>query len=498
MQLIDQTFGTAIRVIKTKTRIILSVMLVSAILLAWLGLSAPSQVPQAAAASTTLYTSLVVQNMDLYSTMNAKLTYYNSSGQTVLSTAHTLAPFRSLTIDQPSQWGLPLDYVGASMLESDTPFGVIVKQYAGTASTLGKDFRMESYNGWPSIAIATDIALPQLLKNIYDPGANATYNSRIVVQNTSTASASVTIKYTKSATEEYVHSGIAIAAGGSYTIDIQNDSALSSLTSFYGSGRVTSTLPVAVVVQQNATGILLAYSGFSSANSAMTLYLSQLLKAVNDPGSGYTWGSGVQVMSMDGTSANVTITYESSTGATYTESQTAAPFATFDQRYSTALPSSFYGTGKLTADKPIVAIVNIVTNYDANRGMRAASYRAFPSTAGAARVFLPILRKNALDAVTGIRQSTGVVGRLIGSSATTVTLTYYFTDGTSLQRTQTVSPSAPMINFDQRNDAALADGSVASGVLTTSPAQPIVAAVAIAVDSTVLGDASMYYEGISQ
>ena len=171
--------------------------------------------------------------------------------------------------------------------------------------------------------------------------------------------------------------------------------------------------------------------------------------------------------------------------------------AMFDQRYSGVLPALFYGTGKLTADKPIVATVNFVTNYDPNRGEYASVYRAFASTNGGTRVFLPTLKKNAVDTNIGASFSSGIAGRLIGSSATTVTLTYHLASGT-LQRTQSVSPSSPIISFDQRYDAGLADGSSISGVLTTNPPQLIVATVSLTASGDVSGDATMTYEGIPQ
>jgi len=418
----------------------------------------------------------------------------------VLTTTHTVNPYRSITINQPSQAGLAATFNGSAVFDADKPFGLVVNTYNGTASALGKNFRTESYIGAPAPGTAS--VFPQLLKNVYDPGSALTYNSRLTIQNTHTGqSANVTIQYKQSTGAEYTHAGIVIAPGGWYSIDLVNDSALANVTTFYGTGRVTSTLPVVIVAFHSTAISLTNYVGLGAANAATTLYFPQLLKQIYDPGSNYTWNTGVSVMSLDGTPANVTMTYQSSDGAiNVSESATAAPLGNFDLRYSAALApyTSFYGIGTLTSNKPVVATINVVTNTDATRGSRAATYRAFASGMGGSKLFLPSLWKNATDPATGVSWGTGVVGRLIGNTTTTVTLTYYLANGATATQTATVTPSLPMFTFDQRFFAGVPDGTIATGVLTTNPPQPIIAAVAFSAGATTYGDACMYYEAFPQ
>ena len=484
-----------------QSKIFLLFFFVTFFLVAWLGI-APSAIPVVQAQSSTLYTSLTAQNLDPAYPMNARVTYYNYSGSAVLTTTHTIQPYRGITINQPSQTGLPTNFAGAGILDADTPFGMVVKEYNGNVGTLGKNFRMDTYTGLLSTSQKTEFVLPQLMKNIYDSGSNSTYNSTVAIQNPSfVSSATVTIRYKQSTGEEYVHSGIVIQPGGFYSAELQNDSELAGITAFFGTGRVTSSQNVFVLAQHNTGGSLATFPGLSSDQAGTTVHLPQLLKLINDPVSGYTYSTGVVVMSLDGTPANLTLTYKSSDGSiNVSETTTASPMGWFDQRYSSALASlpTFYGTGTLTANKSIVATVNVVTNYDANRGMRSATYRGFPSVASgkSTSVFLPLLSKNALDSASGVRQTMGVVGQLIGDSPTTVTITYYFTSG-SLQRTATLTPSVPMFTFDPRYDVGIADGTVFTGVLTTNPPQPIVAVVSGSADSSFLGDVGAYYDGIS-
>ena len=122
----------------------------------------------------------------------------------------------------------------------------------------------------------------QLFKNIYDPGSGVTYNSRLLIQNSNPTAATVTITFTTSTGQAYVHSGIAIPPGGSYSDPIDSDPALSGLGTFFGIGRVTSTQPVAAVVRHRATGVLINNSGLTNLRAGTALYLTQLLKGIYD------------------------------------------------------------------------------------------------------------------------------------------------------------------------------------------------------------------------
>ncbi len=261
---------------------IASALLIAVLLLAIIFLM-PSSVPVAHATGPSLFTSLTLQNLDPSLPMNAKLTYFNANGQSVLSTFNTVQPYRSITINQPIQIGLPTDFAGNATLDSDTPFGAVVVEYNGTTAALGKNFFMDGYTAWSGTDASTNIALPQLLKNIYDSGTTLTFNSSLSIQNTSSSSANVTIAYYQSTGQTYTHSGIVIPPGGSYTANQQNDPAFANLSSFYGCGRVTSDQPVVVVAHYNTANSLASVSGASNARAATTLYVPQLIKNIYDP-----------------------------------------------------------------------------------------------------------------------------------------------------------------------------------------------------------------------
>lgn len=452
---------------------------------------------------STLSTAFVLQNMDPSNTATINATFYDVTGTAVSAISKTASPYRNVTVDQRSAGG-GLDayssFQGSVVVSSTTQLAAVVNEYSGSAASLGVDFRSDSYNGWASTAAATTVYLPQLLKNVLDGLTNTTYNSTIAIQNTSaSASASVTITYKQSGST-YTHPGITIPPGTSVIIDMASEAALSGVPVFNSSATVTANQPIAALVHHNAPGYLSIYSGFTSANSANTLYMPQLLKGINDVGTGLTWGTGLLAMTVDGTSANFTITYYSNTGGVLSDSKSGAMVA-FDQRNDAALSgwSQLYGSAVLTADKAIVAMVNTVCNYSVARGLQGVTWRAFTSSGGGTTAFLPYLADYALDAGTGVQWGTGVLGRVMNSTNTTVTITYYLADGTTQTESKAVTPATnPMFDFDQRNNAKIPNGQIVSAVITTSPAVPISVMVNTVAPSTVLGDAYMNYAGVMQ
>ncbi|MBI5650571.1 MAG: hypothetical protein HZC40_09030 [Chloroflexi bacterium] len=168
----------------TKTRLFSLTLLLAFILVAWL-VWARDASPLARAQSSPLYSTLIAQNQDALNTMNARMTYYNLSGSIALTTTHTVAPYRSITLNQPSQPGLATSYAGAGLFESDRPFGLVISEYNGTVGALGANFRADSYIG--ATTPVTESVFPQLLKNVYDSGTALTFNSRLTLQNVNSA-----------------------------------------------------------------------------------------------------------------------------------------------------------------------------------------------------------------------------------------------------------------------------------------------------------------------
>ncbi len=456
-----------------------------------------------AAAAASLSTMFVVQNTDSTNTASITATFYDTSGSSTgtSTVVQSIPPFRNAIIDQRSAGGgldSQTNWQGAVVLSSNTTLAAVVNEYAGNVASLGREFRADSYAGISSSSAGKTVLMPQLLKNAVDPGTNSTYNSLIAIQNTSlSADASVSVTFYSGSSGTYTHAGIVVKKGSSVFVDLASDSSLPS--TFYGSGVVSSDQDVAVLVNHNASGFLSAYQGYLSAtDAAQTLYVPQLLKGAYDPDTALTYNTSVIVMSADRTAANVTVTYYNYDGQVIRSSQVAAPAATFDQRNDSALGSlSFvFGSAIVTADKPVIAVVPFFANYDASRGLRGEYYRAFAAGTGATRLFTPLLSKNAADSGTGVSWGTGVIGQYMGTGSATVTMTYYFSNGTIRTSTRSVSTSSPLFSFDQRTDTTLSDqsGVVLSGVVTCS--QPIALVVHNIGAGSAAGDATGVYPGI--
>lgn len=452
---------------------------------------------------SSLSTAFTVQNTDASTTANLTATFYDTSGAAVSTVNKTILPYLSTTVDQRASGG-GLDsftsWQGSVVLSSNTQLAAVVNQYSGNVGSLGIDFRADSYTGVASTDASTTVLMPQLLKGIYDAKQNTTYNSTIAIQNTNaTVAASVTITYYNQAIPgTYTRSGITIQPNSSVFIDMQNEPSLSGVNYFYGPGSLSSSQPVAVIVNQNAGGVLTVYPGFTNASAATTLYAPQLLKNVYDIQQQVNWGTGIMVMTANQSSADVTITYTNQqNGRVIVETKTANPAATFDQRYLVS-ETSFYGSAILTSSTPIIAITNMVTDFSPSRGVRASTYRAITTATGTQKVFIPLILKNYYDPGTGVTWGTGIAVRLLSSSSGTVWINYY--NGGTLVGTSSslISPSSPMVTFDQRFDPTLAGQSVVNGSAVITSTVPIAATVNGVGSNTAIGDAASTYAGVNQ
>jgi len=457
-----------------------------------------------------------VQNMDSTTAANVTATFYDLSGSIPVGSGaacSNLQPNKSCIVDQRASiggLGGQTNWEGSVVLSSNTQLAAVVNELAGSYVTLGTDFRMDSYNGVGSSESATSVLLPQLLKLHLDPDTGKSYNSTIAIQNTSaSAPAGVTITYKSRSGTTYVHSAITIQPSSSYMIYLQNESVLPAYdpvqqSAFYGSGTVTSNQPIAVVVNHNAPGVLNAFQGFDiGAITKKKLYFPQVMK--NHVDNGYYWSTSLLVMTTAPT-AIVNVTYtERGTGRVLSSSHVANPAWGFDARYESVLASiaDFFGSAVITADQPIIAVVAVWTNPVPNgqtepRGQRSKYARAFMDGVGTAKVFFPQVWKNALDGGSGLNFGTSAVGQVLSGAPTTVTCTYYLSDGTTRVSTYITTASDPLFYFDSRYDSQLPNNAIGAAVITTN-GQPIAVTGHIfgANFSLVSGDSEGSFSGIN-
>jgi len=414
-------------------------------------------------------TGIQVQNT---TNQDAKVvvSYYDAGA--VIHTLDTIPANSSKTYYQPAITELPDGFDGSATVCADQAVAAIVNQtsYSQEPNVAG------SYEAFDRAETATTLYAPIIFKNYNQ------WNTQLAVQNAGTMTSTVRVTYHRTngpggPWEEEVD----IAPGKRHTFDQATNAELPS--NFVGSAVIESLngQPLAAMVNEfKITGIALSYTCFGGG--ATTVYAPLLFKHY---GYANAWDTGLQVQNMGAITTTVTVTYRGP-GGPYTETAIVGPGQahTFYQPANADLPDYFVGSAVITSDQPIVAIVNEV-NYVAGSGM---SYSCF--SGGTKNISTPLLFKRYNNWDTGIQVQN------IGAGTTTVTVTYYRSNGPGGPWTDSHTLSAyESYTFYQPANAALPDDFVGSAVIT-STTQSIVAIVN-EVNYTRLGDTSMSYGGMN-
>lgn len=181
------------------------------------------------------------------------------------------------------------------------------------------------------------------------------------------------------------------------------------------------------------------------------------------PGSGYK--TGIQIQNVGTANATIELTgYDLATGAAQTaSSQTAAPGASVNfVNYPAGGASSFEGSGVVSADQPIVGIVN-VTNSGVN--FAAAQYQATDGASVATTLNFPLVKNNLASKCTTFYVQNA------GTADATLTATY--SNGSS-QTVTGVKPGQTALIDPASATPALTGGPFA---LTVSSGQPLAGVV---------------------
>src|SRR5581483_9653560 len=180
--------------------------------------------------------------------------------------------------------------------------------------------------------------------------------------------------------------------------------------------------------------------------------------------------TGIQVLNVADTPADVLVTYFASDGGgPWLDRATVAPGAatTFYQPANPDRTNGFVGSGVINAlgDQPLVAIVNQVHG---DRDV-ATTYRAFGS--GSATLAIPSLARNA-DGWTD-----GVQVQNLGTSQSQVTIELRSEDGSLARSTAASVPAGGSTTFYLPALDGLPDGWRGTGVISSSPPVPLGAIV---------------------
>jgi hypothetical protein len=133
---------------------------------------------------------------------------------------------------------------------------------------------------------------------------------------------------------------------------------------FFGTVRMESVDPIAVVAQRVSPGVALAdYRGFTAEEASRQVVLPVLNKNFGPWGDQLGWNSWFRVLSFDGSTAHVTVIYYSKqfpNGLFPTSGTTRVPgHRTFRQWEVSSLPDGWVGSAVIVADRPVVVIANL-------------------------------------------------------------------------------------------------------------------------------------------
>ena len=134
-------------------------------------------------------------------------------------------------------------------------------------------------------------------------------------------------------------------------------------STFFGTVRMQSVQPIAVVGQRrSADGLLADYRGFTAQDASTRVVVPVTNKNFRPWLTGDGWNSWFRVLSFDGSVAGVSVIYFSKafpTGLKAVIGQPVAGSRTFRQWEERQLPSDWVGSAVIISNRPVVVIANL-------------------------------------------------------------------------------------------------------------------------------------------
>ena len=405
----------------------------------------------ASAAPGTWVSSINIQNPS-DSDASVSLEFFDGAGTSIFTFVVTpvipAGGSRSLFV--------PTDIAGLAsgqysvVASSDVEVNVVVNSSSTSPYTAG------AYTGLQSVETGTTLYFPGLYKNYYG------FYSEVILQNAGLADANISIQFYNQKTGASVGSPFTnlVKPGASLVTTLANLSALpSGNADGIFSAKVTSDQPLAGVASV-WTGAM--HGEFSNYNAFIGGQTEAVVPALYK--NYYNFVSSLTIQNLGAADAAVTITY--SNGTTDTATLTPNQAKEFYQPNNPALPSGNSAgvfSAKISADQPVVAIVNIE---DKVKGL-LASYNG--ATTVTDTVLCPVVMKEFYGWFSA--QTVQNVGTL----ATDVTITY----ANGMTRSFTGVDPNETINIIELANAGsvLPATSSLAATITSSNGQPLVAVV---------------------
>lgn len=351
-----------------------------------------------ASAQTITWTSgFQVQNLSSAAAADIFIYYYNQDGSEAIAPVWDTIPAMSSKSYYPIH--AADGFNGSVVVESTEPVVAI-------ANTLGNNPQyMASTESFA--AGSTAVNLPLIMRG------NAGYYTWFNVQNAGTSNATVTVEYIAgSAGSNYTAPAVVIAPGAAHTFS-QHDLADIG-TTFVGSARITSDVPVVATVMQVGETYknMMGYNGFTAGSTAVSLPV-----VMSNNNGFYT---GFQVQNVGGADAHVTVTFGSPILGTLNPVPEMATIpaggsASFFQNSGQFATEKYVGSATITSDQPVVAIVNQVLMGAVVLG---TAYNGFDPAGATNQVSAPLIMANNSGFYTGIQVMN------VGGAAVEVTVDY--------------------------------------------------------------------------
>jgi hypothetical protein len=350
---------------------------------------------------------------------------------------------------------------------ASTTFAAPVPQYDATTPHTDKGL-LSSFDGGFYVQQPALIALPAMANGAYGGYTTATY-----LQNVGAGTANVVVGY-------FDQAGNPVGTGDTATIApkgaaiVRQDSGHSFPSGQAGSALVYSDQALTGFVNEfppGGTGDATSYSAIAFPSAvAGTIYAPAIASAAYG---GYTTGIGLINMGL--TTANITITYRDTAGAVQGAPQSLTGVAPGAYRgvYSgnsgsatdANLPAGFAGTATISSDasQPLAAVVN-----ETGPGAQFSSYDAI--SAGSTTLFAPAALRNAFGGY-----NTGMGIQNTTATASAVTISYYDSTGTATTNNFNI-PANGYLGVYQGTDIP-ADGSYTAVIRATTTGAALAAIV---------------------
>ncbi len=380
------------------------------------------------------------------------LLFYDAAG--VLKLTFPVTP--SIPAGGSRSLYLPTDVVALTngqfsvIAQSTTEVNIVVNSSSTVPYTAG------AYTGLQAADIGTTLYFPGLYNNYYG------FYSELVIQNTSTLPANLSVQFYNQATgaavgAPYTHS-LPAAASAVFTLNLLSPALPSGNTSGLYSAKVTSNVAIGGIANIWSAAKYGEFSDYNAfADGSLTSVVPALYKFY------YNFVSSLTVQNIETTNADVTITYSNGT----TETATILPNQAkeFYQPNNPLLPSgntSGVFSAKISSTKKVVALVNVE---DKTKGL-FASYNGARNPTNT--VLCPVVMK------AFYQWFSAETIQNVGTLPTNITVTY----ASGLTRTFLNVPANGTINVVELATAGSILPDVSSLAATiTSSGQPLVAVV---------------------